>query len=58
MISTLELRHIIECGFQPLSCTCTYNPAEHEDAPRQDIATATKLGDWSWLRRRELYVHR
>jgi hypothetical protein len=26
MISTLELRHIIECGFQPLSCTCTSNP--------------------------------
>jgi hypothetical protein len=26
MISTLELRHIIECGFQPLSCTCTVNP--------------------------------
>ncbi|TNB81536.1 DUF1652 domain-containing protein [Pseudomonas sp. Fig-3] len=26
MISSLELRHIIECGFQPLSCTCTANP--------------------------------
>lgn len=26
MISTLELRHIIECGFEPLSCTCTANP--------------------------------
>ncbi|CAI8727413.1 DUF1652 domain-containing protein [Pseudomonas sp. IT-P100] len=26
MISTLELRHIIECGFLPLSCTCTVNP--------------------------------
>ena len=26
MISTLELRHIVECGFQPLSCTCTVNP--------------------------------
>ena len=26
MISTLELRHIIECGFKPLSCTCTSNP--------------------------------
>jgi hypothetical protein len=26
MISTLELRHIIECGFQPLSCTCSVNP--------------------------------
>jgi hypothetical protein len=25
MISTLELRHIIECGFQPLSCTCSVN---------------------------------
>lgn len=25
MISTLELRHIIECGFQPLSCICTVN---------------------------------
>lgn len=25
MISTLELRHIVECGFQPLSCTCTVN---------------------------------
>lgn len=45
MTSTLELRHIIECGLQPLSCTCTCNPAEwHEDAPRQHIATATKLG--------------
>jgi hypothetical protein len=26
MISTLELRRIIECGFLPLSCTCTVNP--------------------------------
>jgi hypothetical protein len=26
MISTLELRHIIECGFLPLCCTCTVNP--------------------------------
>ncbi|WP_429492597.1 DUF1652 domain-containing protein [Pseudomonas sp. S30_BP2TU TE3576] len=26
MISTLELRHIVECEFQPLSCTCTVNP--------------------------------
>ncbi|KAB0496480.1 DUF1652 domain-containing protein [Pseudomonas vancouverensis] len=26
MISKLELRHIIECGFLPLSCTCTVNP--------------------------------
>ena len=26
MISILELRHIIECGFLPLSCTCTVNP--------------------------------
>jgi len=26
MISTLELRHIIECGLQPLSCTCSINP--------------------------------
>ncbi|WP_223546142.1 DUF1652 domain-containing protein [Pseudomonas sp. A-B-19] len=26
MISTLELRHTIECGFQPLSCTCSVNP--------------------------------
>ena len=26
MISTRELRHIIECGFLPLSCTCTANP--------------------------------
>lgn len=26
MISMLELRHIIECGFLPLSCTCTTNP--------------------------------
>jgi hypothetical protein len=26
MISSLELRHIIECGFQPFSCTCTVNP--------------------------------
>ncbi|WP_123364272.1 DUF1652 domain-containing protein [Pseudomonas brassicacearum] len=23
MISILEQRHIIECGFLPLSCTCT-----------------------------------
>jgi hypothetical protein len=26
MISMLELRHIIECGFLPFSCTCTANP--------------------------------
>lgn len=26
MISILELRHIIECGLLPLSCTCTLNP--------------------------------
>jgi hypothetical protein len=26
MISTLELRPIIECGFLPLSCSCTTNP--------------------------------
>ncbi|SED15164.1 Protein of unknown function [Pseudomonas frederiksbergensis] len=26
MISMLELRHIIECGFLPLSCSCTANP--------------------------------
>ncbi|WP_408600489.1 DUF1652 domain-containing protein [Pseudomonas sp. PLMAX] len=26
MISNLELRHIIECGFLPLACTCTVNP--------------------------------
>lgn len=26
MIPTLELRHIIECVFQPLSCTCSVNP--------------------------------
>ena len=26
MISSLELRHIIECGFLPLSCNCTINP--------------------------------
>ncbi|RKS27432.1 uncharacterized protein DUF1652 [Pseudomonas sp. WPR_5_2] len=26
MISMLELRHIIESGFLPLSCTCTTNP--------------------------------
>ena len=26
MISVLELRHIIECGFLPLSCNCTVNP--------------------------------
>lgn len=26
MISVLELRHIIECGFLPLSCKCTVNP--------------------------------
>jgi len=25
MLSILEIRRIIECGFQPLSCTCTYN---------------------------------
>lgn len=25
MISTLELRHIIEAGFAPLSCSCTDN---------------------------------
>lgn len=26
MISTLELRHIIESAFLPLSCTCRVNP--------------------------------
>lgn len=26
MISILELRHIIECAFLPLACTCTVNP--------------------------------
>ena len=26
MISILELRHIIECGFLPHSCSCTVNP--------------------------------
>lgn len=26
MISMRELRHIIECGFLPFSCTCTTNP--------------------------------
>ncbi|UDU83138.1 DUF1652 domain-containing protein [Pseudomonas sp. HN2-3] len=26
MISALELRHIIECGFLPLACACTLNP--------------------------------
>lgn len=26
MISALELQHIIECGFLPLSCACTANP--------------------------------
>lgn len=26
MISNLELRHVIECGFLPLSCCCTVNP--------------------------------
>ncbi|MFL1529165.1 DUF1652 domain-containing protein [Pseudomonas sp. O230] len=26
MISLLELRHIIECSFRPLSCICTVNP--------------------------------
>lgn len=26
MISILELRHIIESGFTPFSCTCTSNP--------------------------------
>jgi hypothetical protein len=25
MLSIWEIRRIIECGFQPLSCTCTYN---------------------------------
>jgi len=25
MISALELRHIIECGFLPLFCSCTIN---------------------------------
>lgn len=25
MISALELRHIIECSFLPLSCLCTLN---------------------------------
>lgn len=26
MLSTLELRHIVESGFQPFSCTCSVNP--------------------------------
>ena len=26
MITRLELRHLIECGFLPLSCRCTVNP--------------------------------
>ncbi|MCF4996617.1 DUF1652 domain-containing protein [Pseudomonas syringae] len=26
MISILELRRTIECGFLPLSCSCTVNP--------------------------------
>ncbi|POH43443.1 hypothetical protein C2U56_00305 [Pseudomonas fluorescens] len=26
MLSALELRHIIESGFLPLSCTCTISP--------------------------------
>ena len=26
MISILELRHMIECGFLPHSCSCTVNP--------------------------------
>jgi hypothetical protein len=26
MISILELRHTIECGFLPLSCTCSLSP--------------------------------
>lgn len=26
MLSALELRRIIECGFLPLSCTCTFSP--------------------------------
>lgn len=26
MISIFELRHIIECGFLPLSCTCNVSP--------------------------------
>lgn len=26
MLSTLELRHIIESGFLPLSCACTVSP--------------------------------
>lgn len=26
MLSILELRHTIECGFLPLSCSCTVNP--------------------------------
>ncbi|WP_446739752.1 DUF1652 domain-containing protein [Pseudomonas sp. YL2] len=25
MISALEIRYMIECGFLPLSCTCTTN---------------------------------
>ncbi|TWD44626.1 uncharacterized protein DUF1652 [Pseudomonas sp. SJZ131] len=25
MISALEIRYMIECGFVPLSCTCTTN---------------------------------
>jgi hypothetical protein len=26
MITMLELRHAIECGFLPFSCSCTANP--------------------------------
>ncbi|WP_095079231.1 DUF1652 domain-containing protein [Pseudomonas sp. Irchel s3h17] len=26
MLSLSELRHILESGFRPLSCTCTANP--------------------------------
>ncbi|TWC57222.1 uncharacterized protein DUF1652 [Pseudomonas sp. SJZ080] len=26
MISILELRHMIECGFLPHACSCTANP--------------------------------
>lgn len=28
MISTLELRHLIESAFLPLSCNCRINPGE------------------------------
>lgn len=38
MISALELRHIIECGFLPLSCSCTVNV---------DGSLKIKVTDWS-----------